>query len=280
MMTKNALENVVWFLGGMVVEIAEVDNFVDCFKAIRGDPTASAEEATGAVTTHATETNSLAAFFSNLVTVVEFLCFIKDKLIGFFTAENKRLRMIKKHKKMNFIEKRRTMTEAMRKKSWGDMVNWVKSKAGQVKAKISEVADKVTTWATATWETIKENYQKFKKWVKDTWEKVKGWFAKAKEWIEKFNGVNACYESGKSLASGVAGVISKVKEFVTNIVGRVTTISTALAGNPAAIATVVAGVICAIPHIVKMVEYYKNTTWNAYFKWGKIVARAGKAFTA
>jgi hypothetical protein len=282
MRTRGAMENLVWFIGGFAKEVLEIDNFVDCFQALTGTGTApEVEDPAAAISENSTQTTALEDFFKSLLTVIEFLCYIKDTLVGYFTAENKRLLRMKRHQKMNFVEKRRRMSKAMVKKSWSDLVSWVKTKVGQVATAISTVTDKVTTWATATWEKIRVKYRDFKAWVSATWTKIKAWFAKAAGYIEKFNGLNACVSAGKTLAKPVSSSITKLKEWITNIVGRVSTITQALAGSPTAIATVAAGVICAIPHIVKLVAIYKDTSiTNSYYRWGRIVARAGFAFTA
>jgi len=278
--TKNAMTNVVWFVAGLFMEIAEVNNFYDCYKTLAGS-----EEATNPQADldggEAASTSSLKEFFDNLVTVIEFLCYIKDKLIAFFTGEGKRLQRLKRHKKMNFVEKRRTMTEAMRKKSWAEIKAWVSDKAGKVKDKINEVANKVVDWATAAWQTIKAKWAEFKTWVKATWAKTQAWFAKVAGYITQFNDhINSCYEAGKTLIHPITESWSKVKSWVTGITGRVADIISAVGGNVAAMAKIAAGIICAIPHVVKMYEIYKKKEGTVYYRWGRIIAQAGSAFAA
>jgi len=282
METKGALTNIVWFVGGMAFQIFELDGFAECFKTLTGDGDEAPTAADGDLAAGATATtSSLEEFFKNLLTVIEFLCYIKDKLIGYFTAENRRLKNLKRHRKMNFVEKRRTMTEAMRKKSWGDIVSWVKEKVGQVKTAAVALGDKLKTWATAAWETIKLKYAEFKAWVKTTWEKTKAWFAKVAGYIEKFNKAKACTDVAKTMKKPLEELWGKIKEWVKGIVDRTADIVSAVGGNVVAMAKIAAGIICAIPHVVKMVQIYKDKTiTNNWYKWGQIIAQAGSAFAA
>jgi len=278
--TKNALTNILWFVAGLFMEVAEVNNFKDCYNSLTGVGDEATNPQADMDGGEAASTSSLKEFFDNLVTVIEFLCYIKDKLIDFFKGEAKRLQRLKRNKKMNFVEKRRTMTEAMRKKSWAEIKAWVSTKVGQVKEKINEVANKVVDWATAAWQTIKAKWAEFKAWVKTTWAKTQAWFAKVAGYIKKFTIGTTCLDASKTLQKPLTESWEKVTKWVTGITGRVADIVSAVGGNVVAMATIAAGIICAIPHVVKMYEIYKKKEGDVYYRWGRIIAQAGSAFAA
>jgi phage-related protein len=288
--TKGGFENVVQLIWGFVKDVSGIgDDFKDCYTGIVGEEPKKEEDAAADATAISGKTTSLSDFFSSLNKIIEFLCAIKDKLLEYFEKGERRLRMIKKLKlKMSFIEKRRkkTLTEAQRKKLFDDIVNWVADKAGKVgaavKGAVTAVKDKVIALAKGAWDWMKAKFKDFKEWVKALWEKVKSWTVKAAAWIEKFNTATACFNAAKSsIKSTIKDAIKKVIGIFKSIGERAVAISAAFAGSPKDIATVLVGVVCAIPHVVKIVEYYNDKTIkNEWFRWGSIIGRAAQAFTA
>jgi len=286
--SKNGMVNVGKFMGSFALEVIGIgDDFKTCFEGVTGtDDSSNVESEANA----AAPSSDVKTFFQGLVSVIEFICGVKDKLVEALSA-GKMFRRRHKHRRarkmMLFVEKRRRLTRAERKRLFDELVSWVREKATKVKEAIVNAAgavkDKITQYITVIKDKIKAAYNAVKTWAAAMWEKAKSWMAKAKTWIEKYNTVQSCYNAAGTVIGGVSSAVKdgvkKLVEWFTNIASRITAITAAFAGSPKDILVVVVGIICAIPHIVKIVEYYQ-AGGDAWVKWGKIVARAGMAFTA